>query len=77
MHVVLQVPRIAFVNKMDRLGANFYNCVDMVIKNLGANPLVIQLPIGNEERFKGLIDLVKMKAIVWNGAFRAHAGMHC
>ena len=61
------VPRICFVNKMDRLGANFYRTRDMVVQNLGANPLVIQLPIGSEEAFAGLIDLVKMKALVWNG----------
>jgi len=61
------VPRICFVNKMDRLGADFYNCVKMVIDNLGANPLVIQLPIGAEDRFVGVVDLVKMKAIVWDG----------
>lgn len=63
----LQVPRIAFVNKMDRMGADFYNCYNMVIGNLGANPLVIQLPIGSEDQFKGVVDLVKMKAIVWGG----------
>lgn len=62
-----QVPRVAFVNKMDRMGANFFNCVKMVISNLGANPLVIQLPIGCEDTFKGVVDLVKMKAIVWGG----------
>jgi len=61
------VPRICFVNKMDRLGADFYNCVKMVIDNLGANPLVIQLPIGAEDQFQGVVDLVKMKAIVWDG----------
>jgi elongation factor G len=61
------VPRICFVNKMDRLGADFYNCVKMVVANLGANPLVIQLPIGAEDRFEGVVDLVKMKAIVWDG----------
>ncbi|KAI8468230.1 MAG: chloroplast elongation factor G [Monoraphidium minutum] len=62
-----KVPRICFVNKMDRLGADFYNCVDMVIKNLGATPAVLQLPIGSEDQFKGVVDLVAMKAIVWNG----------
>eukprot|EP00798_Chlamydomonas_sp_ICE-L_P032383 gene32382-2576_t len=61
------VPRIAFVNKMDRMGADFYNCVDMFVKNLGATPLVIHLPIGNEAEFAGIIDIVKMKAIVWGG----------
>ena len=66
-----QVPRIAFVNKMDRMGADFYNCYKMVIGNLGANPLVIQLPIGSEDQFKGVVDLVKMKAIVWGGEGRS------
>lgn len=59
------VPRICFVNKMDRVGADFYRCVDMIIDRLGATPLVIQLPLGGEDEFKGVIDLVKMKAIVW------------
>jgi elongation factor G len=62
-----KVPRICFVNKMDRLGADFYNCVDMVIKNLGATPAVVQLPIGSEDQFKGVVDLVAMKALVWSG----------
>jgi elongation factor G len=62
-----KVPRICFVNKMDRLGANFFRTRDMVISNLGANPLVLQVPIGSEDQFKGVVDLVKMKAIVWNG----------
>ena len=62
-----QVPRIAFVNKMDRMGADFYNCVKMVISNLGAKPLPIQLPIGAEDTFKGVVDLVKMKALIWSG----------
>uniref|UniRef100_A0A0E0H3M3 Elongation factor G, chloroplastic n=1 Tax=Oryza nivara TaxID=4536 RepID=A0A0E0H3M3_ORYNI len=61
------VPRICFVNKMDRLGANFFRTRDMIIANLGAKPLVIQLPIGSEDNFQGVIDLVKMKAIVWTG----------
>jgi elongation factor G len=59
------VPRMCFVNKMDRMGANFYRCVEMIVDRLGANPLVIQLPIGIEENFLGVVDLVKMKAIVW------------
>lgn len=62
-----KVPRVCFVNKMDRLGADFYNCVKMVIANLGARPCIIQLPIGAEETFKGVVDLIKMKAIVWGG----------
>jgi elongation factor G len=60
-----QVPRMCFVNKMDRMGANFYRCVDMIKDRLGAIPLVVQLPIGIEENFKGLIDLIKMRAIIW------------
>ena len=59
------VPRMCFVNKMDRTGANFYRCVDMIVDRLGANPLVTQLPLGAESDFKGIIDLVRMKAVVW------------
>ncbi|MFL2649868.1 MAG: elongation factor G [Alphaproteobacteria bacterium] len=59
------VPRMCFINKMDRVGADFYRCVDMIVDRLGATPLVIQLPLGSESNFKGLIDLVKMKSIVW------------
>jgi elongation factor G len=59
------VPRICFVNKMDRMGADFFRCVDMFVDRLGANPLVMQLPIGAEADFVGLIDLVKMKAVIW------------
>jgi elongation factor G len=62
-----KVPRICFVNKMDRLGANFYRTYDMVRTMLGANPVALQIPIGAEDEFAGVIDLVKMKAIVWNG----------
>ncbi|MCF8549349.1 MAG: elongation factor G [Pontimonas sp.] len=61
------VPRICFVNKMDKLGADFYYTVDTIIKRLGAKPLVIQLPIGFESTFVGVVDLVEMKAIVWPG----------
>eukprot|EP01023_Acetabularia_acetabulum_P010796 TRINITY_DN1491_c0_g1_i1.p1 TRINITY_DN1491_c0_g1~~TRINITY_DN1491_c0_g1_i1.p1 ORF type:complete len:770 (+),score=195.69 TRINITY_DN1491_c0_g1_i1:141-2450(+) len=61
------VPRLAFVNKMDRMGADFFNCKDMMIKNLGANPLVLQVPIGAEDQFQGVVDLVTMKALIWNG----------
>jgi len=61
------VPRMCFVNKMDRLGANFYKCVDMMIDQLGCNPLPVQLPIGDGSAYKGCIDLVKMKALVWLG----------
>ncbi|GAB5031553.1 elongation factor g [Nannochloropsis oceanica] len=60
-----KVPRMCFVNKMDRMGANFYRCVDMIRKNLGANPIVLQLPIGAESDFLGVIDLVRMEAITW------------
>ncbi len=59
------VPRICFVNKMDRTGANFYRTVDMIIDRLGAVPLVTQLPIGTEAEHIGLVDLLKMKALVW------------
>lgn len=61
------VPRMCFVNKMDRDGANFYRCVSMISDRLGANPLVVQLPIGVEKDFRGVIDLVKMQAIIWAG----------
>ncbi len=60
-----QVPRIAYVNKMDRVGANFYNVVDMMRKRLDANAIPIQLPIGAEDSFSGMVDLVRMKAIVY------------
>jgi elongation factor G len=60
------VPRMCFLNKMDRTGANFYFCVDTIIELLGATPAVLQIPIGTEMDFKGVIDLVQMKAIVWN-----------
>ena len=59
------VPRMCFINKMDRIGANFYRCVDMIVERLGAVPLVLQLPLGSESNFKGVVDLVRMKAIVW------------
>lgn len=59
------VPRMCFVNKMDRVGANFYRCVDMMEKRLGAKSVPIQLPINEGEDYGGLIDLVKMKAVVW------------
>ena len=59
------VPRMCFVNKMDRIGADFYRCVDMIIDRLGAIPAVLQLPIGSESEFVGVVDLIKMRAIVW------------
>ena len=61
------VPRICFCNKMDRIGANFYRCLDMIVDRLGARPMAIQLPIGAEADFKGIVDLVRMKAIVYTG----------
>jgi elongation factor G len=61
------VPRICFVNKMDKLGADFYFTVDTIIKRLGAKPLVIQLPIGSESEFVGVVDLIEMRALVWPG----------
>ncbi|TWB44174.1 elongation factor G [Nitrospirillum pindoramense] len=59
------VPRMCYVNKMDRSGASFTRCVDMIRKRLGATPAVIQLPLGSEDNFQGMIDLVEMKAYVW------------
>ncbi len=61
-----KVPRICFVNKMDRLGANFQRTVDMIVDRLNANPLPIQLPIGSEDSFRGVIDLFDMKALVFS-----------
>ncbi|MGN6514546.1 MAG: elongation factor G [Rhizomicrobium sp.] len=60
------VPRICFVNKMDRMGANFQRCVDMMVDRLGTKPMIITWPIGSEAEFKGLVDVVKMKALVWH-----------
>jgi len=60
------VPRLCYVNKMDRIGADFYRCVDMIEDRLGANPLVLQLPIGAEADFTGVVDLIGMKAIIWD-----------
>ncbi|KAG7355565.1 elongation factor Tu [Nitzschia inconspicua] len=62
-----KVPRMCFLNKMDRTGANFYFCVDTIVDLLGATPAVLQLPIGTESDFLGVIDLVTMEAIVWRG----------
>jgi elongation factor G len=61
-----RVPRLAFVNKMDRTGANFLRVRQMMIDRLKANPVVIQIPIGAEDKFQGIVDLVKMKAIIWD-----------
>ncbi|MQA60382.1 MAG: elongation factor G [Actinophytocola sp.] len=62
-----EVPRICFVNKMDKLGADFYFTVRTITERLGARPLVIQLPIGAENEFEGVVDLVRMKALTWRG----------
>jgi elongation factor G len=63
-----RVPRLAFVNKMDRTGANFFKVYDQMKARLKANPIPIQVPIGAEENFQGVIDLIKMKAIIWDDA---------
>ncbi|NHC44080.1 elongation factor G [Motilibacter aurantiacus] len=60
------VPRICFINKLDRTGAEFHRCVDMIVDRLGATPLVLQIPIGAEADFKGVVDLIAMKALVWS-----------
>jgi elongation factor G len=62
-----KVPRMAFVNKMDRTGADFFNVLGMIESRLGARPVALQLPMGAEDTFEGVIDLVEMKAIVWKG----------
>ena len=62
-----KVPRMCFLNKMDRTGANFYYCVNTIIEMLGATPAVLQLPIGTESDFLGVVDLVTMEAVVWRG----------
>src|SRR6266568_7899722 len=61
------VPRMCFVNKLDRTGADFFRCVQMMIDRLNATPLVLQLPIGNEHDFIGVVDLVEMRALTWRG----------
>ncbi|HEX7372618.1 MAG TPA: GTP-binding protein, partial [Thermodesulfobacteriota bacterium] len=61
-----RVPRLTFVNKMDRVGADFLNTVEMMRQKLGANPALIQIPLGAEDRFRGIIDLVRMKAVIWD-----------
>jgi elongation factor G len=62
-----KVPRVAFINKMDRVGANFERVVAMMKDRLGAKPLVIAIPIGNEEKFQGVVDLVEMRSVIWHG----------
>src|SRR4249920_2281103 len=61
-----KVPRIVFANKMDKIGADFFKCMEDIKTRLGARPVAIQLPIGSEQQYKGLIDLVRMKGVVWN-----------
>ena len=60
------IPRIAFINKMDRVGADFFHVIDMMKNKLQANPIILQLPIGKEENFRGVVDLIKMKAMVYD-----------
>jgi elongation factor G len=60
------IPKIAFINKMDRIGANFFNVIDMMKKRLQANPLILQLPVGAEDKFTGIIDLIHMQQISWD-----------
>jgi elongation factor G len=60
------VPRVVFVNKMDKTGADFFNCVEEIVTRVAGKPVCIQLPIGSENNFKGIIDLVRMKAVVWD-----------
>jgi elongation factor G len=60
------VPKIAFVNKLDRVGADYFGAIDMMRERLNANPLILQLPVGMEDRFSGIIDLIQMKQIVWD-----------
>src|SRR5712692_4447875 len=61
-----KVPSIVFANKMDKTGADFYKCLDDIVDRLGAKPIAIELPIGSENNFKGLVDLVRMKGVVWD-----------
>ncbi len=61
-----KVPRIVFANKMDKIGADFFQCLKDIVDRLGAKPVAIQLPIGAESQFKGLVDLVRMKGVIWN-----------
>ncbi|OPB31446.1 elongation factor G [Bartonella sp. AR 15-3] len=67
------VPRMVFVNKMDKVGADFYRSVEMVASRLGAKALVVQLPIGAENDFEGVVDLIEMKALTWNGSIGVSA----
>jgi elongation factor G len=67
------VPRVCFVNKMDRVGAEFHRCVEMITDRLGATPLVVQLPWGVESDFRGIIDLIRMRALLWQGEGKGEA----
>src|SRR6476659_2598911 len=60
-----KVPRIVFANKMDKIGADFFQCLKDIVDRLGAKPIAIQLPIGSEQNFKGVVDLIRMKGVVW------------
>ena len=60
------VPRIVFANKMDKIGADFFQCLKDIVDRLGAKPVAIQLPIGAENTFKGIIDLVRMVGVIWD-----------
>jgi elongation factor G len=62
-----KVPRIAFINKLDRVGSDFFHVVDMLVEKFGANPIPLQIPLGREDGFYGVIDLITMKGLVWNG----------
>ena len=62
-----RVPRISFLNKMDRVGADFFHSIQTITDRLGANPVAVQLPIGKEADFRGVIDLVAMKSNIWDG----------
>ncbi len=61
-----RVPKLAFINKLDRIGANFHGAVKMMVDRLSANPLILQIPMGTEDRFIGVIDLIRMKGVVWD-----------
>jgi elongation factor G len=61
------VPRVVFVNKMDKTGANFSKCVDDIVKRVAGKPVCLQIPIGAESDFRGMVDLIKMKALIWSG----------
>jgi elongation factor G len=71
-----RVPRLAFVNKMDRIGADFFGCVQMMKDRLGCHPVPLQIPVGAEERFRGVVDLVRMKALVWPEGTDETKGSH-